>query len=63
MDQDLFVPELVMGPAKRAAYDPPPVRRFLSGRSRAWDHGTMGIEQQRWVYTGEMRLQQKTSSN
>lgn len=28
VEEDLFVPELVMGPAKRAAYDPPPVGGF-----------------------------------
>jgi len=26
--KEIFVPELVMGPAKRAAYDPPPIGRF-----------------------------------
>lgn len=39
MDQDLFVPELVMGPAKRAAYDPPPVGAFSAV---GVEHGTMG---------------------
>ena len=44
MDQDLFVPELVMGPAKRAAYDPPPVGGFSAvgvehGTMGPWDHG------------------------
>jgi hypothetical protein len=39
MDQDLFVPELVMGPAKRAAYDPPPVGGFSAVGG---EHGTMG---------------------